>query len=281
VALTLRTRRRPSVGPALRKAPLPFAGTVVSAIVHVALVVLVVIGAAVWRAHQPRIYVVNLVPAVAAIGSPQARPAALPPRVEERAPAPPAAKTGPAELPQRPAELPARTARRDSIGLPDRTLPPRAPGLPRPDDKEAPQVASAAPTRAPAPPTPESVRREPTAPPPPPPGQPTGSAAGAGALTLNVSDFPFAWYLSQIHRKVSEKWEGKAIPGRQPVVVFEIGRDGQVGKLAVEKTSGNSLYDRAALRAIEDAKPFPPLPQEFKEPLLRVHLGFAYSADRG
>ena len=277
VALTLLTRR-PRIGPALRKAPLPFAGTVVSAILHVALVALVVGGAAVWRAHQPRIYVVNLVPAVAAVGAAQARPAALPPRVEEPAPAPPAVKTGPADLPQRPLELPARGARRDPIGLPDRTLPPRAPGLPRPDDKERPQVASATPT--PAPPAPETVRREPTAPLPPPPGQPTGSAAGAGAVTLNVSDFPFAWYLQQVHRKVSERWEGKALPGRQPIVVFEIGRDGQVGKLAVEQTSGNSFYDRAALRAIEDAKPFPPLPQEFKEPLLRVHLGFAYS-DRG
>ena len=280
MALTLRTRRRPSVGPALRKAPLPFAGTVVSAILHVALMALVVGGAAVWHAKQPKIYVVNLVPAVAAVGVPQARPAALPPRVEEPAPAPPAAKAGPADLPQRAPELPARTARRDSIGLPDRTLPPRAPGLPRPDDKERPQVASPTPRPASAPPAPEATQREATAPPAPPPGQPTGSAVGAGALTLNVSDFPFAWYLQQVHRKVSEKWEGKAIPGRQPVVVFEIGREGQVSKLAVEKTSGNSLYDRAALRAIEDAKPFPPLPQEFKEPLLRVHLGFAYS-DRG
>jgi TonB family protein len=265
------------VGPALRKAPLPFTGTLVSAVLHVGVVVLVVLGAAVWRAHQPKIYVVNLVPAVAAVGAPQARPAALPPRTEEPAPAPPAVKPGPPELPQRPPELPARTARRDSIGLPDRTLPPRAPGPPRATDMERPQVASAAPLPAPVPPTPDAPRREATAPPPPPPGQPTGSVAGVGAVTLNVSDFPFAWYLQQVHRKVSEKWDGKALPGRQPVVVFEIGRDGQIGKLAVEKTSGNSLYDRAALRAIEDAKPFPPLPQEFKEPLLRVHLGFGYS----
>lgn len=279
MALTLRTRRRPSVGPALRKAPLPLTGTLVSALVHVGLVVLVVVGAAVWRAHQPRIYVVNLVPAVAAVGAPQARPAALPPRVEE--PVPPAAKTGPAELPQRPPELPARTARRDSIGLPDRTLPPRAPSLPRPDDKERPQVASATPTRVLAPPTPESVRREPTAPPPPPPGQLSGSAAGAGTVTLNVSDFPFAYYLRRVQEKISDKWEGKANPGRQPVVVFEIGRNGQVSGLAVDKTSGNPFYDRVALRAITEASPFPPLPEEFKGSFLRVHLGFAYSADRG
>jgi protein TonB len=96
-----------------------------------------------------------------------------------------------------------------------------------------------------------------------------------------VSDFPFAWYLQQIHRKVSERWEGKAIPGKQPVVVFEIGRDGQIslGQLAVEKSSGNQRYDRAAVRAIEDARPFPPLPPEFPAQLLRIHVSFAYIGD--
>jgi TonB family protein len=127
------------------------------------------------------------------------------------------------------------------------------------------------------------ARPEPAAPPPPPPpiGRPSGSAQGAGPVTLSVSDFPYAWYLQAVHRKVTDRWEGKAQPGRQPVVVFEIGRGGEVGQITIEKSSGNPFYDRMALRAIEEAKPFPPLPADFKESLLRIHLGFNFAPDRG
>ena len=114
--------------------------------------------------------------------------------------------------------------------------------------------------------------------PPQPLGRPDGSPKGAGKLTLEV-DFPYAWYYAAILRKIGERWDDKALPGQQPTVVFEIARDGQVNMttIAVEKSSGNPLYDRAALRAIQDASPFPPLPDDFKKALLRVHLGFLYS----
>ena len=69
--------------------------------------------------------------------------------------------------------------------------------------------------------------------------------------------------------------------GTQPQIVFDIRRDGKITGLAVEKTSGNPLYDQAAMRAITDATPFPPLPDDFKESFLRVHLGFSYSGTRG
>ena len=100
-------------------------------------------------------------------------------------------------------------------------------------------------------------------------------------MTLNVADFPFAWYLSRVQAKVTERWADKAIPGQQPVAVFEISRDGRVSGLAIEKPSGNPYYDQAALRAITEAAPFPPLPPEFSGPVLRVHLGFNFSAERG
>ena len=95
------------------------------------------------------------------------------------------------------------------------------------------------------------------------------------------TSFPFAWYLSRVQAKVTERWAGKALPGQQPVAVFEINRDGQVSRLAIERSSGNSYYDQAALRAITEANPFPPLPAEFPGQTLRVHLGFNFSAERG
>jgi TonB family protein len=225
---------------------------------------------------------------VAAVGSPQGRgeapptptpPPPLPPRAEEvTRPAP----TRPAELPAReaPREMPPRA--RDAAALPDRTLPTRAPALPKAGDKELPAMAST----AKAPPTPSErpttdVARVAPPPPPVPLGRHDGSPQGSGPMTLNVSDFPFAWYLSRVQAKVTERWAGKALPGQQPVAVFEINREGQVSRLAIEKSSGNTYYDQAALRAITEANPFPPLPAEFTGQTLRVHLGFNFSAERG
>jgi len=51
--------------------------------------------------------------------------------------------------------------------------------------------------------------------------------------------------------------------------------------LAISKSSGNTYYDQAALRAITEANPFPPLPADFPGTTLRVHLGFNFAMDRG
>jgi TonB family protein len=281
-AATIRTR--PARGPALGKAPMPLRATVVSAILHLALGVAVVVGARVWSHTQPKTYVVNLVPAVAAVGSPQGQSTpTLPPRAEE----PPRAEpTRPAELPQRePArstaapEMPPRA--RELPALPERTSLPRPSATPRAGDKELPSMASPASTAKPAPerPSTETVAR--ATPPPAPLGRRDGLPQGSGAMTLNVSDFPFAWYLRSVQAKITERWVGKAIPGQQPVATFEIQRDGRVSGLAIEKPSGNPYYDQAALRAITEAAPFPPLPEDFSGPVLRVHLGFNFSAERG
>jgi TonB family protein len=65
------------------------------------------------------------------------------------------------------------------------------------------------------------------------------------------------------------------------VAVIQIARNGQLSNVAIEKTSGNPYYDQAALRAITDAVPFPPLPAEYDAAVLTIHLGFNFAPDRG
>lgn len=281
--LLMTPRMRHLKGPALRGGPLPVTATLLSLVSHAVLAAGIFVAATQWSARQPKMYIVNLVPAVAAVGSPQGQPA-LPPRAEEP-PARPAPR--PSELPERsrpaataPPEMPARTPSLPDRALPDRTLPPRAPGAPRPSEKELPQVAST----TPAPPAPSMTTPSPRVadtPPPAPLGQRAGSPQGAGAVTVNTSDFPFAWYIGAVQRKINERWDQWAQPGRQPVAVFVIGRDGRITGLAIEKTSGNPYYDQKALRAISDALPFPPLPAEYRDPVLTIHLEFNFSQDRG
>lgn len=279
----VRPRPRPRLGPALARDRVPMAALVCSALLHGALIAVIVFAGHVWRSTQPKTYVVNLVPSVAAVGSPQGRgttpqpavPRAVEPPPRPAPPLPEREPSAPAERPSRPAALPERPAPRESVALPDRSLPSRAPALPRPGEKELPRVAASSPAVS------APTQRSGSPPPPPPRGLPTGSPQGLGAVSLNAADFPFAWYLRQVQSKIGERWDPHARDGSQPQVVFEISRDGRIRGLAVEKTSGNPLYDQAAMRAITEAAPFPPLPDEFKESMLRVHLGFNYAGTRG
>jgi periplasmic protein TonB len=278
------------LGPALERLRLPPTPMVVSAIAHAALFAALIVGASIWSDTRPKPVFVVLTPSTAAVGSP--RGVSAPPPVET-APAPP--RPAP-ELPQReaPRDLPARDMpardlparelpQRDSAGLPDRSQPTRAPALPRPSDKELPTVPSSTPS--PPAPTPSAPARRETvasAPAPPPPlGSASGSATGVGPLNLSVSDFPYAWYIRQVHQKIQERWHGRAIPGQQPSVVFEIRRDGKLNVVVIDKSSGNAYYDQVALRAINDAGPFPPLPEDFKKPMLRIGLQFVFDPTGG
>src|SRR5512145_3259079 len=108
-AMTLRIRPGPRFGPALRQFQVPYLPLAVSASLHVALIIVVVALAAAWHVAPQKTYVVNLVPAVAAIG----RPVDPPTRPAETAP------------PPRPRELPPARERAAARELPAaRDLPP-------------------------------------------------------------------------------------------------------------------------------------------------------------
>jgi TonB family protein len=265
--------RRP--GPALRRRRLPLAAIGFSTVGH-----MVVFGGmaafVMWGGWRPeKVQVVNLVPTVAAVGTPNA-PAApsLPARpqapVAPRAPEPdptPKATTAPREAPKREApSLPAPS-------LPAaRPLPPRA-TLPRPGEKELPSLATPPAGTPRGEKTAESARPPETA----SLGAPTGSVTGAGALTLDVGDFPHAWYLRQVLQKVEQEWQRQNQPNdpqQKPQIYVEILRDGSIKPPAIHKSSGNAFYDNAALRAVMAAGPFPKLPDDWTKPSLRILFTF-------
>jgi protein TonB len=257
------------LGPALRKREVPLAALGVSAMGHV-LFIAGFLGAVLWGGwNTSKTYVVNLVPAVAAPGNPNAPAASLPTR-----PTVPLAQRSP-EPARQPKETAPREAPREAPQLPESSLP--APSLPsrattiRPGEKELPPLGGARP----------SVRGEKTGESRPAPtaslGLPSGSPTGAGALTLNVSDFPYAWYLRQVKQKIETQWQRQTAqnePAKKPVVFVEIRRDGSIGIPKITETSGNALYDQAVVRAIVEASPFPPLPEDWSKPILGIMMRF-------
>jgi TonB family protein len=270
--------RRPR--PVLAPRRLPVAAIGISAVGH-ALVALLVVATIMWNGwDRSQVHVVNLVPAIAAVGSPTApapspslpaRPVlALPSRAPAPDPTPEPRERAIREVPRLP-----------EASLPRPSLPPR-PGLTRPGEKELPPLA--APTVASRVEKPERVEKPVESRPAPPAarGVPTGSPSGVGALSLDASDFPHAWYLRQVLQKVQGEWQRQNQvnePSQKPLVFVEIQRDGSIRTPKIEQTSGNPFYDQAALRAIVEASPFPPLPQDWSRPSLRVM--FRFDLDRG
>ena len=96
---------------------------------------------------------------------------------------------------------------------------------------------------------------------------------------FTVEEFPFAHYLGRIRDLIAARWapppRGQFAPQRRAEVFFRIGR---TGKLVVQPrmndASGNTLFDRAAMQAIAQAAPFPPLPREYQGQSLGVGLAF-------
>jgi TonB family protein len=113
------------------------------------------------------------------------------------------------------------------------------------------------------------------------PGGGTGFGSGYGDQ-IGLSNFPFTWYLQILTDKISGQWFTSLIdPGVsgqfQVVVTFRVQRNGQVTDLVVEQASGIQSLDDSAKRAVQRAAPFPPLPKDYEDQYLVIHLIFEHS----
>ncbi len=113
-------------------------------------------------------------------------------------------------------------------------------------------------------------------------GLPNGTAGATGAaLSFGAdvaafdTDFPFSYYVQQLVSLIGANWfRPEAADGTVCTVSFRIQRSGQVAEVSVESSSGVSYYDRAAVRAVYAANPLPPLPNDYRNEQLGVHLRF-------
>lgn len=116
-----------------------------------------------------------------------------------------------------------------------------------------------------------------------------GSGKGEGPGTqsfyssqIGLSNFPFTYYLQIIIDKVSSNWFTSlvepGIRGRfEATVYFKIYKNGKISDLKIEESSGIKSLDLSSLRAIQTSAPFPPLPKEYGEEYLGIHLIFEHS----
>ena len=84
-------------------------------------------------------------------------------------------------------------------------------------------------------------------------------------------------YQKKTYEKVAAKWKTPAaadVPavGKKAVVQAVIAKDGTLATTEVSMSSGKKGWDAAALRAVQAAAPFDPLPAGFAFPSVQVHF---------
>jgi protein TonB len=90
----------------------------------------------------------------------------------------------------------------------------------------------------------------------------------------------FAWYVSQIQRKIAETWHpseiGPSAQGHRAFISFDISKDGSVdpAKIRIEQASNIPALDQSAYRAVQRIDTFGPLPQGYNGSYLHVELWF-------
>ncbi|MBU1349462.1 TonB C-terminal domain-containing protein, partial [Patescibacteria group bacterium] len=104
-----------------------------------------------------------------------------------------------------------------------------------------------------------------------------GPAGGGAKLTA-----AFQLYYSNLKAKVHRHWvlpenAGSKLRGLEAIVVLRIRQDGHLERVWLEKSSGNLRLDSSAIRAVERAAPFSPLPSEARG---RSHeVGFRFKPE--
>ncbi|HXU44357.1 MAG TPA: energy transducer TonB [Thermoanaerobaculia bacterium] len=195
-------------------------------------------------------------------------PAPEPPAPEPPAPTPPPQPTPKAVPPTSTGVLPRPKGWDD----PPKPATPPAPVKPAPAAK--PPAGPPKPT--PAPPTPgaeigkgqEAGRRG------SPIASPTGTAAlGSEIAGLDNPDFTYGYYIDRLLERIDANWVRPPVGDRiRAIVHFRIAKGGTIDQLEMRESSGINAFDLAALRAVQNAAPFPPLPASYPHPSLGVNL---------
>jgi TonB family protein len=98
---------------------------------------------------------------------------------------------------------------------------------------------------------------------------------GSTGVTGIEGDFPYTIYIDRMKTLIGQRWlRPQSVSGITTTVSFAIDRDGAIRDAKNEIASGNGTFDRAALRAVLEASPLPPLPFGYNGTYLGVRLTF-------
>ena len=108
-------------------------------------------------------------------------------------------------------------------------------------------------------------------------GLSSSGGTGAGVRLDITGDFCCPAYLEAMKQQIERNWDRRAEMPAFTVMKFTIMRDGTVRDVELEKRSGIYDLDSRAQRAMVLTPRLAPLPAQFVNPTLTVHLTFEYT----
>jgi TonB family protein len=100
-------------------------------------------------------------------------------------------------------------------------------------------------------------------------------------ISLDTDDKRYVTYARVIKERIMTRWSypqearNNLVEGRL-LVVFSLNKEGSLTHLDIRESSGHDILDREAAKAIRNASPFPPFPEQITVSRLNVQATFDY-----
>lgn len=100
-------------------------------------------------------------------------------------------------------------------------------------------------------------------------------------LTFDISEFKNRGYMRMLRDRIESIWEYPREAARQGIsgdlfIKFIIKKDGTLGDVELLRTSGYSVLDEAAIKALKHGEPYWPLPSDWDKDVLEIKGHFIY-----
>jgi len=105
-------------------------------------------------------------------------------------------------------------------------------------------------------------------------GLSVGGGVGGAEATVDAN-FCCPEYVEEMLRRISANWKRHQPEQGTTTVKFTVNRDGSFTRPEVEKSSGSVLLDITSRSAFDNLR-LPPLPAEYQDNQLTIHLKFPY-----
>lgn len=107
------------------------------------------------------------------------------------------------------------------------------------------------------------------------------NAKREATISIGTQSIKYASYMKHIKDKIQNVWvypEEARMNGQQGrlLILFSIGKNGKLERVSLLNSSGFNSLDSAAIQAVKDASPFPPLPKRLNIDRLNIYATFSY-----
>lgn len=101
-------------------------------------------------------------------------------------------------------------------------------------------------------------------------------------ITFDTKEFKYYGYMQRLKEKIEGIWRYPSDAAEKGIygdlyIRFTIKKDGKLGAVELIRTSGHKILDDAAIKALKDAEPYWPLPEEWGRDGFTITGHFVYS----